>query len=756
MTSFLFTLAMLCAAPVVPIDSSSYVETFAQELVTFFDSADGLPSADVRAIALLADGVPLALVEGGYARFNGNTWAFHALESGEGLAFLEAATDGSPTFWIAGGDRVLHVGDSVETVRLPEGAVTALAAVGSGVYVGTTQGIWRVEAGRKRRLLRVDYPALALAQVEDTLYLGTDRGLLQFGLTGRRSKPGAMFPQDEIYSWAPTDVTALAASGGTLWMGSREGAGQFANNQWSLFTGEDGLPYTNFTCADMGEPGVVWFGTERGAIRYDGENWFYRAGKRWIPDDKVNDIAVADDGTAWIATPAGISRITRTQRTLAEKAAEFERIIDARHHRLGKFVLRCYFDEPGALDKSSQRATDNDGLYTSMYGASQCFRYAATKDPAVKERVKGIFEGVKLLFDVTGIPGFPARSVIPVEGNEDPNVGFGEAQNLAIQKEDPLWKNIVPRWPLSADGQYWWKCDTSSDETCGHYFFFALYHDLVCETDAERKEVADLVHAMTSHIVDHNFTLTDHDGKPTRWANWSPEYVNGEHGWADRGIQSIEILSYMNVALHITGDRKFAKAAKYLRDEHDYHANAIKGRSAWPPAAVVPWDPNLAFLSFYGLIEYEQDPGLKRLYELSLDNNWLFLARQNDPFFNTVWLVLHPEDGLETEPEEAQAERERTLDRTVKTLARTPQLLIDWRMENSHRSDVYLDPTLRQRDNYGWLRTGEAVPIEERSHIRINSDHFDLNWGGEGKTEYEGTFYLLPYYMARYYGLLKE
>jgi hypothetical protein len=232
--------------------------------------------------------------------------------------------------------------------------------------------------------------------------------------------------------------------------------------------------------------------------------------------------------------------------------------------------------------------------------------------------------------------------------------------------------------------------------------------------------------------------------------------VNGEHGWADRGIQSIEILSYMNVALHITGDQKFAKAAKYLRDEHDYHANAIKGRSAWPPAAVVPWDPNLAFLSFYGLIEYEQDADLKRLYKLSLDNNWLFLARQNDPFFNTVWLALHPEDGLETKPEEAQAERERTLDRTVTTLARTPQLLIDWRMENSHREDVYLDPTLRQRDDYGWLLTGDAVPTEERSHIRINSDHFDLNWGGEGKTEYEGTFYLLPYYMARYYGLLKE
>jgi hypothetical protein len=755
MTSFLFTLAALCAAPEVSIDPSPYVKTFAQEEVTFFGTEDGLPGADVRAVALLSDGTPVALVEDGYAEFDGTTWAFHALDSGEDLAFLEAADDAS-SFWIAGGDRLLHVSETVKTVRLPEGTVTALTSSGSGVYVGTTQGIWFVEEGRERRVQRADYPILALTAMGDTLFWGTDRDLLQTDPRQKRSKPRSVFPQDETYSWAPTDVTALASDAETLWMAAREGAARFANNQWSLFTGDEGLPYRYFTCADVGEPGVVWFGTERGAIRYDGENWFYRAGKRWIPDDKVNDIAVAEDGTAWIATPAGISRITRTQRSLAEKAAEFERIIDERHHRLGKFVLRCYFEEPGALDKSSQRATDNDGLYTSMYGASQCFRYAATKDPAVKERVKGLFDAVKLLFDVTGIPGFPARSVIPVEGNDDPNIGFGEAQNLAIQKEDPLWKNIVPRWPLSKDGKYWWKCDTSSDETCGHYFFSALYHDLVCETDAERKEVADLVHAMTSHIVDHGFTLTDHDGKPTRWANWSPEYVNGEHGWADRGIQSIEILSYLNVALHMTGDKKFAKAAAYLRDEHDYHANAIKGRSAWPPAAVVPWDPNLAFLSFYGLIEYENDPDLKRLYKLSLDNNWLFLARQNDPFFNTVWLALHPEDGLETKPEVAQAERERAVNRLAQTLARTPQLLIDWRMENSHRLDVYLDPTLRQRDNYGWLLSGDAVPIEERSHIRINSDHFDMNWGGNGQTEYEGTFYLLPYYMARYYGLIRE
>ncbi|MCJ7638688.1 MAG: hypothetical protein MUO70_02185, partial [Euryarchaeota archaeon] len=30
--------------------------------------------------------------------------------------------------------------------------------------------------------------------------------------------------------------------------------------------------------------------------------------------------------------------------------------------------------------------SDNDGLWTSMYGAGECFAYAATKDPKAKER----------------------------------------------------------------------------------------------------------------------------------------------------------------------------------------------------------------------------------------------------------------------------------------------------------------------------------------------------------------------------------
>jgi hypothetical protein len=56
---------------------------------------------------------------------------------------------------------------------------------------------------------------------------------------------------------------------------------------------------------------------------------------------------------------------------------------------------------------------DNDGLWTSIYVASQAFRYAVTKDPEAKRNAWRAFEGMELLNNVTGIPGLMARSVLP-------------------------------------------------------------------------------------------------------------------------------------------------------------------------------------------------------------------------------------------------------------------------------------------------------------------------------------------------------
>jgi hypothetical protein len=727
-------------------------EPFPQQSSILSSTPEGLPVADVRALALLPDGKAIAATSAGISIYEDRGWKLWKSSPEFGVEFLES--DGTD-LWAAGGNHLAKFADGDwRNYDLAEGTrILELKIMGDRIGIGTNQGLCVLTKDSLEGVVIHDQPVLSFAEFGDRVYLGTAQGLLS--ATPKGGELRVLSPADRIYSWSPTEVTSLASDGNSLWFGSKQGVGRFDGQEWTLFTGAEGLPYDHFTCAEA-DDGKVWFGTERGVLFFDGERWAYRSNRRWLPNNSVNDLVIAPDGSAWVGTRGGVAQIRTERTTLADKAKAFEEIIDQRHRRMD-FVVRCRFNEIGNLESAWINHTDNDGLYTAMYGASQAFRYGSTKEPEAKERAKRAFRAMQLLEAVTPISGFPARSVIPVDWEPNPNEKFTPELNRLQKEEDPLWKEIHPRWPTSEDGQYLWKCDTSSDEICGHYFFYGVYYDLVAETEEEKTEVRELVGKITNHIVDNNFRLVDYDGLPTRWANWSPEYVNGKDGWADRGLQSLEILSFLNVAHHITGASKYLEASKYLREGHDYHINAISGRAVFPPNMVVPWDNNLSFLSYWGLLKYEQDSELLDLWQRSLDRNWLFVSRQTDPFFNFMNFAVNEKLGSEM-LQEISPDYEAAFASAVQTLKWTPQLLIGWDMTNSHRLDVAFDPTPGAEPTKGWSRlTGQALPIDERSHIRINSDHFDLdaNRGG-GSVEYEGTFYLLPYYMGLYHGFLKE
>lgn len=751
----LIALSLVCSVFAEPKPVARIDEPFPQEIPTLYTEKEGLPAGSAYDLVLLPSGNPVASVGGKLVEFDGQRW--NAIPNGPEFDVTLLAADGE-TLWAAGDSKLAkRSGDAWQIYTLPDQrTLIALEPHRDGCLIGTDAGLWTT-TGKP-----IPAPAEGIIDIEsdgERVVLAMASGLM---IQTEESPTTAPYPtamtikfKEQIHH--PRNIKAVAAEHGNLWYGDDNSVGVLSDGEWTLYTGDEGLPYTHFTCAVPGETtGVIWFGTARGAIRFDGKEWLYRAGKRWVPDDHINALAVDNNGTAWIATPGGISRIARKPMTLAEKAAHFEEVNEARHLRDG-YVLRCSFDEPGALETWKINASDNDGLYTSMYGASQAFRYAVTKDPEAKRRALRCFDALSRLEAATGIPGFPARCILPVDSwPVDPNERFNEQANLAIQKEDPLWKNIVPRWPKSADGKYWWKCDTSSDEICGHYLFYGAFYDYVAETSEEKQAVVELVRRITNHLVDHNFTLTDHDGKPTRWGNWSPEHLNTFDGWADRGLQSLEMLSFLAVGHHITGDAKFADAAKMLRDKHGYHVNAITGRAVFPPGNVVPWDNNLSYLSYYGLLKYEKDPELLKIYQASMDRNWLFVSGHNDPYFNTVSTVVRPE-GESVMFDVTDPRLPRPMERAAETLRDTPYLLIGWEMNNSHRHDIEFDPTPSQGPTKGWYRaTKQALPINERSHIRINSDNFDLDRSmGGGLVEYESTYFLLPYYMALHHGYLQ-
>ncbi len=673
---------------------------FRQEVRTFYSSSDGLPSDDVRVVAI-ENGEVYARTAAGAAKFVAGKWVAAAFPQQKRVDLAG----------LANAAQVRHSAAS------PDGR--AAAATADGLYLRDSSGAWT-----------------------------------------------PLYPREGQRSWAPVDIRGVVFDArGRLWFASPQGAGVLAQS-WTLYTGAQGLPYDDFTTIAAGEDGVVWFGTHRGAIRFDGAAWEYRQGRRWLPDDDVRSIAVDGEGNAWLAAGKGIARIARRPMTFAEKAKRFEDEIDKRHRRthLG-YVDSVSLKRPGDLSEWMQHDSDNDGLWTSMYGAGECFAYAATKDPQARKRAKAAFEALRFLGTVTqggdhpAPGGFVARTVLPVSA-PDPNLHDNpEHDRRTRQTRDRLWKVLDPRWPLSADRDWYWKTDTSSDELDGHYFFYANYYDLVAETDEEKRAVRQHVAALTDHLIEHGFALVDHDGTPTRWAVFSPEKLNhGVDFWEERGLNSLSMLAYLRTAAHITGDARYNDAAQMLIEKHGYAANVLIPKTNAGPGSGNQSDDEMAFMTFYCLVRYEPDPKLREMFAFAFYRRWLIERPELNPLFNFMYassvgkMVFH--DAFE--PQDLQPAGD-WLAESVDSLRRYPLDRVNWGLANSHRRDVAPLPDYAGGSPArGARRDGRVLPIDERYVDKWNHDPWDLDYAGNGLELADGASFLLPYYMGLYFRYVSD
>ncbi len=572
-----------------------------------------------------------------------------------------------------------------------------------------------------------------------------------------------LLPRAGARSWAPVDVKAAEYDPkGRLWFCSPQGVGVRDGSSWALYSTEDGLPWNECTSLATAPDGSVWLGTTRGAIRFDGKTWEYRQGRRWLPDDSVRAVVVDNENAAWFDTPAGVGRIRPVRMTLAQKAKFIEDEIDLRHRRTEfEYVLEVRLDKPGDKSKWTQHDSDNDGLWTSMYGAGEAYAWAVTKDPKAKARARKAYDAMRFLWTVTqgGTPpapkGFVARTVLPVSAG-DPNASAytPEKDRLFRATRDSSWKIMNPRWPRSADGKWFWKADTSSDELDGHYFFYGVYFDLVAKGDpAEEARVREHVAALTDHLVDNNFQLVDHDGKVTRWGAFNPEALNFDLKWADdRPLDCFSILAYLKTAEHITGNPKYAAASKYLIEKHGYAVNSMMNKHHMGPGGGNQSDDEMALMMLHNLLRYETDPQLRSAYGIAMRRRWEVERPELNPVFNYLaGAVLTGMRYTDTHGTDELTPDGPWLEESLDTLRRFPLDRVNWRLTNSHRKDIRMIGNQR-----GMRLDGRVLPIDERYVNHWNHDPWRLDQGGNGQELASGASFLLPYYMGRYHGYVKE
>ncbi len=764
---FFITLMALRAQPALAASVAGVlVGTFQEEVSREFTTADGLPSSDVRGIAITASGDVYAATALGLARFADGHWSVVAAQ---GTAVDQVVAAGDDIAFISAG-KLAHLHGA--SINLPAVKVAQLTIAGNDTFLATDAGLYTLK-GKKfildSKLARLLGSEKAVREVA----VASDGRMAVVAMAGIfvKTSGGAwtdVFPRNASRSWAPFDVRGVAFdSKNRMWFASAQGVG-CQDDGWRLYTGPDGLPYNDFTALAADKNGAVWFGTRMGAIRFDGKDWEYREGRRWLPGDEVRAIAVNAKGDAWVATAAGVGAIERRSMTLAEKAKFFEDEIDKRHRRTQYgYINEVNLKRPGDTSEWVQHDSDNDGLWTAMYGAGESFAYAATKDPLAKQRAKQVFEALRFLRVVTqggahpAPPGFIARAILPTSGPDPNSQDSPERDEQKRSTDDALWKIITPRWPVSADGKWYWKSDASSDELDGHFFFYALYYDLVADTDDERQRVREQVAAIAGHLLDHNFQLVDHDGQPTRWAVFNPENLNQNFFWlGGRGTNSLSIVNYMKVAAHITGDARFAAAARWLIQQHDYAANILIPKSDTGPGSGNQSDDEMIFMNFYNLIRYEADPILRETYALALYRHWNLERPELNPLFDFIYAASCAGQIAQ----DAFGKRDLSpkdndwLAESLDTLERFPLDRANWRLINSHRIDIVRLPDYVESDRNvqaaGYRVNGKVLPVDERWVGHWNHDPWELDEGGDGRTLGDGEAFLLPYYMGLYHRFL--
>lgn len=579
---------------------------------------------------------------------------------------------------------------------------------------------------RAKKLLDSKYNKKIMAQLtafqkKDTeLWLGTAHGLFRYDIKNKRMERYESYGLNGPLS---SEITALALdSKQNLWIATPLGLSVLSKHgKWSSIRGTEGLPVEELTALAIDHDDNIWIGTAQGAILYtpykEGRQWYYRAGKRYLINDEVLDIEISDKGMpVYFKTKGGICKIESVERTLAQKADIIESRIDKWHRREG-LVAACLLDDAEKPTSRIINDNDNDGLWTSYHVVAMSLAYATTGNKKYLESAKKSMHAMIMLQNVSGIPGLVARSVV------------------SIDKRDEMSK----QWRASPDGKHLWKSDTSSDEIDGHFFAFYAYWEHIAKYDPqEAKLIKKQISTLINYIVDNNYQLIDWDGGRTRWGFWNPELLNDnpEH-YAESGLNSAQILSFLKVAYYITGNEKFKKHYDLLITKHGYLANVLLEKKLFPDLNNHS-DNQLGFVALYPLLQLEYDSVARNALQRTVRRHYRVLDRDGSAFFYFASATIDPDYV--------------NIKAGVKNLRQIPTDRRQWKMINSNRKDIIWNP---YKTRFGDRQLIHVLPADERNFSKWNRNPYKPDEGRSGKLEDDGASWLLAYWMGRYHGFIK-
>jgi hypothetical protein len=506
---------------------------------------------------------------------------------------------------------------------------------------------------------------------------------------------------------------------GPEWIVTDAGLAHLTENGISLYDGTNGLPYLNLRGVSRSGDTLLMPSNKGLITRWADGSFGYFHSRYWMPNWDVRDAAMLDESAVFVATIDGPGLIKGEAFTLEQKSVGMDAGMKERHNRMGMFS-HCRLGVAGDLSTAIQTDDDNDGQWTEMYLASQCFRYAATQSEDALNQARLAKDAMLRLLSVTGLPGFFARSVIPPEECESRQCeGCGE-------------------WHLSENKEWCWKGDTSSDEYVGHIFGLSLYYDLIAD-ETERAEIRDAFVRLHDGIIANGYTLVDLDGKVTTHGQFNPEWMEMIGVFGDAGLNGAMILGGLRATYHMSGEQRFLDAFYDLAITHGY-ADYVRRIEQINLLTHTNHDSEeMSFLAVATLIRYETEPCLMAMWQEGLDYLWERNKPENNPEFAMLYAWMsHNVEQMD-------------LSVALTTLRQMYTNGIKWTVYNSHRADIEIDPKL---DRHGRVQGTSVLPYDQKQFMRWAENPYQLDHDGNGLEEEVLTGWLLPYWLGRYTGII--
>jgi hypothetical protein len=373
--------------------------------------------------------------------------------------------------------------------------------------------------------------------------------------------------------------------------------------------------------------------------------------------------------------------------------------LQSRHLPYGT-VLDPIFAAPGSTEIAHYTRCGDSAIWTGHYLAAQAFRFAVTRSPQALANARGAFSGLKLLVDVTGTD-LLARCALPQDSPYAKGVASEESSHGSFTR--------------TLDGKTWmWIGHTSRDQYAGVFFGLGVAYDLIDDPEM-RSQIASLVTRMLNRLIGWGWNIILPDGSVSTSFLVRPE----------------QRLSFLQVGKRVN-PQQFA--SQYSSD-----AGGLASQILLPLGIDVLDDKssyfkfNLAYITLYNLIRMETSASLLGWYE----QGFAVVRRTTDDHvnahFNMIDRALHgpnaARDGVTRGALEAWLKRPRT--------------------------DIFVD--LRGKVPTCGSNACNPVPVDQRppSDFVWQINPFQVTGGGSGVIESPGIDYLLPYWMGRYYRVVR-